>query len=43
MFKYEIPENLKQKPTIQLAPLVDIAFWALIFFMAIAALSQMES
>lgn len=43
MFKYDIPENLKVRPTIQLAPLVDIAFWALIFFMAIAALNQMES
>jgi biopolymer transport protein ExbD len=43
MFKYDVPENFKIRPTIQLAPLVDIAFWALIFFMAIAALNQMES
>jgi biopolymer transport protein ExbD len=44
MAKFDlISEYQKTKPTIQLAPLVDIAFWALIFFMAIAALNQMES
>lgn len=41
--KYEISEHLKQRPTVQLAPLVDIAFWALIFFMIIAVFSQLES
>ncbi len=41
--KYEVSEYLKQRPTIQLAPLVDIAFWALIFFMIIAVFSQLES
>src|SRR5690242_11639410 len=43
MSKYEIPPGLKQNPVIQLAPMVDIAFWALIFFMIIAVFSQMES
>lgn len=43
MKRYEIPEGLKQSPIIQLAPMVDIAFWALIFFMIIAVFSQMES
>jgi biopolymer transport protein ExbD len=43
MSKFDVPEALKQKPVIQLAPLVDIAFWALIFYMVIAVLSQMES
>ena len=41
--KYEVSEHLKQRPVIQLAPLVDIAFWALIFFMIIAVFSQLES
>ena len=43
MFKFEISEFQKQRPIIQLAPLVDIAFWALIFFMIIAVMNQMES
>jgi biopolymer transport protein ExbD len=43
MGKYEVSEYLKQKPTVQLAPLVDIAFWALIFFMIIAVFSQLET
>ena len=43
MPKFEISEFQKQRPVIQLAPLVDIAFWALIFFMIIAVLNQMES
>jgi biopolymer transport protein ExbD len=40
--KFEIPEYQKQRPMIQLAPLVDIAFWALMFFMIIAVFNQME-
>jgi biopolymer transport protein ExbD len=43
MSKFDVSENLKQRPIIQLAPLVDIAFWALIFFMIIAMFSQTES
>ncbi len=43
MSKFDVSEYLKQRPVIQLAPLVDIAFWALIFFMIIAVLNQMES
>ncbi len=43
MSKFDISENFKQRPVIQLAPLVDIAFWALIFFMIIAIYSKMES
>jgi biopolymer transport protein ExbD len=42
MPKFDIPEFQKQRPVIQLAPLVDIAFWALMFFMIIAVFSQME-
>ena len=43
MSKFDVSEYMKQKPVIQLAPLVDIAFWALIFFMIIAILNQLES
>ena len=43
MSRFDVSEHLKQRPVIQLAPLVDIAFWALIFFMIIAVLNQMES
>jgi biopolymer transport protein ExbD len=42
MPKFDVPEFQKQRPVIQLAPLVDIAFWALMFFMIIAVFSQME-
>ena len=40
--KFDIPEHQKLRPVIQLAPLVDIAFWALMFFMIIAVFNQME-
>jgi biopolymer transport protein ExbD len=40
--KFDVYENYKQRPVIQLAPLVDIAFWALMFFMIIAVFNQME-
>jgi len=42
MAKFDIPEYQKVRPMIQLAPLVDIAFWALMFFMIIAVFNQME-
>ena len=42
MPKFDVFENYKQRPVIQLAPLVDIAFWALMFFMIIAVFNQME-
>ncbi len=40
--KFDVSEYQKQRPMIQLAPLVDIAFWALMFFMIIAVFNQME-
>ncbi len=43
MPNFSISEYQKQKPIIQLAPLIDVAFWALIFFMILAVLNQMES
>jgi len=42
MPKFDFSEYQKQRPMIQLAPLVDIAFWALMFFMIIAVFNQME-
>lgn len=42
MPKFDVPEYQKIRPVIQLAPLVDIAFWALMFFMIIAVFNQME-
>jgi len=42
MPKFDVSEFQKQRPVIQLAPLVDIAFWALMFFMIIAVFNQME-
>ena len=42
MPRFEISEFQKQRPMVQLAPLVDIAFWALMFFMIIAVFNQME-
>jgi biopolymer transport protein ExbD len=41
--KFDVSEYQKQRPMIQLAPLVDIAFWALMFFMIIAVFNQMEA
>ena len=43
MFKIEIPEYQRQKPIIQLIPLVDILFYTLIFLMVISSLQQSES
>ena len=43
MPKIDVSEYQKQRPMVQLAPLVDIAFWALMFFMVIAVFSQMEA
>lgn len=42
MPRFDFSEYYKQRPVIQLAPLVDIAFWALMFFMIIAVFNQME-
>ena len=42
MPRFDFSEYHKQRPMIQLAPLVDIAFWALMFFMIIAVFNQME-
>ena len=43
MPKFDVSEFQRQRPMVQLAPLVDIAFWALMFFMIIAVFNQMEA
>jgi len=43
MFKYDIPENIKKGPVVQMAPLIDIVFLTLVFFMALSVFSQLES
>lgn len=43
MFKIEVSEYQRQRPVIQLIPLIDILLYTLIFFMATTVMQQMES
>lgn len=43
MFKIDVPETHRQRPQIQLIPLVDILFYTLIFFMVVSVMQQMET
>ena len=43
MFKIDVPEYHRQRPQIQLIPLVDILFYTLIFFMTVSVMQQMET
>jgi biopolymer transport protein ExbD len=43
MFKVEVPEYQRQRPVIQLIPLIDILMFTLIFFMASSAMQQYET
>lgn len=43
MSKYSIPEYQKQKPLIQMAPLLDIVFITLVFFMTMSIFAQQET
>ncbi|MFC1510368.1 ExbD/TolR family protein [Candidatus Omnitrophota bacterium] len=43
MSKYDISEYEKSRPVIQMAPLIDIIFLTLIFFMTLSVYGQMES
>ena len=43
MSKYFQQEDQAQKPVIQMAPLVDIVFLTLIFFMTLSIFNQLES
>lgn len=40
---FVFPERLGRRPEIQMAPLIDIMFITLVFFMTISVLYQMES
>ena len=39
----DVSEYQKQRPTIQIAPLIDIVFLTLIFFMVLSIFQQLES
>lgn len=43
MFKVDIPEYQRQRPVIQLIPLIDILLYTLIFFMATTVMQEMET
>ena len=43
MAQFGISEFERQKPVIQMAPLIDMIFITLIFFMVLSVLSQMET
>ncbi len=43
MSKFSIPEYQKQKPLIQMAPLLDIVFITLVFFMTMSIFAQQET
>ncbi len=41
--RIDISDIVKQKPTIQIAPLIDIVFITLVFFMTLLVFQQMET
>lgn len=43
MSRFEIPEYQKQRPVVQMAPLIDIVFLTLVFFMTVSVFNQMET
>jgi biopolymer transport protein ExbD len=43
MAKIDVSEFQKTKPVVQMAPLIDIVFLTLIFFMTLSIFGQMES
>lgn len=43
MSRFEISEHQKERPVIQLAPLIDIVFLILVFFMSLSIFSQQEA
>ncbi|MFH1995594.1 MAG: biopolymer transporter ExbD [Candidatus Omnitrophota bacterium] len=43
MSKYELSEYQKQRPTVQMAPLIDIIFLTLVFFMTLSIFGQIET
>jgi len=43
MARFQLSEFQKQNPTIQMAPLIDIIFLTLVFFITTSVFSQLES
>lgn len=43
MSRFNIPEYQKERPIIQMAPLIDIVFLTLVFFMTLSIFGQLES
>jgi biopolymer transport protein ExbD len=43
MSKYSVSEYQKQRPIVQMAPLIDIVFLTLVFFMTLSIFNQQES
>ena len=43
MSKYEISEHQKTRPVVQMAPLIDIVFLTLVFFMTLSIFNQQET
>ena len=43
MALYAVPDELKQRPGIQIAPLIDVIFITLIFFVTLSVFYQLES
>lgn len=43
MIKFDIPDYQKQRPEIAMAPLIDIVFLTLVFFMTISIFNQQET
>ncbi|MCA9399728.1 MAG: biopolymer transporter ExbD [Candidatus Omnitrophica bacterium] len=43
MARLDIPEYQKQRPIVQMAPLIDIVFLTLVFFMTLSIFSQQEA
>ncbi|MBF0254729.1 MAG: biopolymer transporter ExbD [Candidatus Omnitrophica bacterium] len=43
MIKLDVPSELKSRPTIPLAPLIDIVFITLIFYMTLSIFYQLEN
>jgi biopolymer transport protein ExbD len=43
MSRFQISEYQKQAPNVQMAPLIDIVFLTLVFFMSLSIFTQLES
>jgi len=41
--KIDIPDSVKQRPIVQMAPLIDIVFITLVFFMTLLVYQQLET